>query len=299
VQAISGSGHVCALLDDDTVKCWGQNEYGQVGRGSTGHVGDGGGEMGDALPVVNLGTGRTVTAVSTGGFHTCALLDNGQYKCWGYNGDGGLGLGDTGGRGGGAGQMGDALPAVRLTGPSEALTCDGQPVTVDLNEEQTPTAGADVILGTPGPDTINALGGLDRICGGGGVDTVNAGPGNDRVFGQAGNDALTGGTGNDRLDGGTQNDTLNGGDGTDTLLGGLGGDTVNGGNQADTVFGGDGNDRLNGQNHNDTLNGQVGADTLDGGANNDRLNGGGQRDTCHGRAGTDSQSGCEVRTGIP
>ena len=40
-------------------------------------------------------------------------------------------------------------------------------------------------------------------------------------------------------------------------------------------------------------------DEFDGGPGNDRLNGGPQRDTCHGRGGHDSQSGCEVRTGIP
>ena len=37
-----------------------------------------------------------------------------QVKCWGHNGDGQLGLGDTNNRGDGAGEMGDSLEAVEL-----------------------------------------------------------------------------------------------------------------------------------------------------------------------------------------
>lgn len=64
--------------------------------------------------------------------------------------------------------------------------CDGQVVNVDLNKGQVPTGLADVILGTPGPDTVNALGGNDRFCGGGGNDVFRGGAGNDRAFGGAG-----------------------------------------------------------------------------------------------------------------
>ncbi|MEN9577128.1 MAG: hypothetical protein RJA70_137 [Pseudomonadota bacterium] len=52
------------------------------------------GEMGDNLPAVNIGTGRTALALTAGNAHTCALLDNGAVKCWGENGYGTLGLGD-------------------------------------------------------------------------------------------------------------------------------------------------------------------------------------------------------------
>jgi alpha-tubulin suppressor-like RCC1 family protein len=70
--------------------------------------------MGDALPVVKLGTGRTAKTVLAGGGHTCALLDNGALNCWGHNFYGELGLGDTQHRGDGPGEMGDALPVVDL-----------------------------------------------------------------------------------------------------------------------------------------------------------------------------------------
>jgi len=109
-----GGSHACALLDNKSVKCWGSNYNGQLGLGDTNYRGDAPGEMGDNLPAVDLGTGRTATAISTGGSHTCALLDDKSVKCWGYNYNGELGLGDTNNRGDAPGEMGDNLPAVDL-----------------------------------------------------------------------------------------------------------------------------------------------------------------------------------------
>jgi alpha-tubulin suppressor-like RCC1 family protein len=299
--ALSAGESTCVLLDDGTVRCWGRGASGQLGQGVIDDYGNQAGELPSTLNPVALGTGRTATFVTTArSYHTCARLDDGSVKCWGFNTSGQLGQGDNVTRGDHAGEMGDDLDPIDLgTATPPVATCDGQAVTVNLNLAQPATGGNDVILGTPGPETINGLGGHDRICGGGGVDVINGGPGNDRLFGQVGNDTLNGGPGNDRLDGGTQNDIGNGATGIDTFLGGEGNDTFNGGDQNDIAYGGNGNDRLNGQNHNDNLNGQNGVDILDGGAHNDRLNGGAQRDTCNGRTGADAQSGCEVRAGIP
>ncbi len=110
----AGSNYTCALLDDGSVKCWGRNASGQLGLGTIEEMGDEPGEMGDHLPAADLGTGRTATAISAGLTHTCALLDNGAVKCWGFNGYGQLGLGDTASRGDHAGEMGDNLPTVDL-----------------------------------------------------------------------------------------------------------------------------------------------------------------------------------------
>ena len=113
VVARSGA-HVCALLDDGSVKCWGTGYYGELGQGDTMSRGYGPGQMGDALPAVDLGPGRTATSITAGGYHTCATLDDGSVKCWGYNGSGQLGLGDTDTRGDGPGEMGAALSPVDL-----------------------------------------------------------------------------------------------------------------------------------------------------------------------------------------
>jgi hypothetical protein len=109
-----GSNAACALLDDASIKCWGNNASGRLGLGDTANRGDAAGEMGDNLPAVSLGTGRTARSVSAGSAHGCAVLDDGTAKCWGVNGSGRLGLGTASSRGAIAGDMGDALPAVSL-----------------------------------------------------------------------------------------------------------------------------------------------------------------------------------------
>ena len=115
VRAIAlGKNHVCAIVNTGQVKCWGYNQYGQLGNGSTANLGDDAGEMGDNLPFVNLGSGRTATAISAGANHTCAILDNNTLKCWGFNGYGQLGQGTGTTRGDNPGEMGDALAAVNF-----------------------------------------------------------------------------------------------------------------------------------------------------------------------------------------
>jgi alpha-tubulin suppressor-like RCC1 family protein len=110
---VSTPTQTCALLDDDSLKCWGWNLNGELGLGDTAARGDQPGTMGDNLPAVDVGTGRSVVALPQVAFATmCALLDDSTVKCWGYNQQGELGLGDMQPRGGQPGQMGDALPAL-------------------------------------------------------------------------------------------------------------------------------------------------------------------------------------------
>ncbi len=124
--ALAVSEHTCALLDNGQVKCWGRNGSGWLGVGDFADRGDNPADMGDNLPAISLGTGRTALAVSAGSGHTCALLDNHQVKCWGYNFYGQLGLGDTDARGGTLAQMGDNLPFVDLGTGRTALAIDAR-----------------------------------------------------------------------------------------------------------------------------------------------------------------------------
>ena len=88
VAIAGGYQHTCAILDDGSVSCWGDNNYGQLGDGTT---------SSRIVPTQtsSLGTGRTAVAISSGEYHTCALLDNGSVSCWGHNISGFLGDGTT------------------------------------------------------------------------------------------------------------------------------------------------------------------------------------------------------------
>lgn len=117
VEIAVGDRHTCALVEGGLVKCWGRGEFGQLGQGSATNIGDRGGQLA-ALEAVSLG--RPATSIAAGGAFSCALLTGGDVKCWGANLDGQLGVGDPDHRGDQPGEMGDALPTVRLAG--EVLT---------------------------------------------------------------------------------------------------------------------------------------------------------------------------------
>lgn len=86
LQLVAGGQHTCALLGDGRVKCWGNNEFGQVGTQSDTRVGDKPGEMGAALATTLDGA----SAIAAGERHTCAI-QNGGVVCWGDNADRQLG----------------------------------------------------------------------------------------------------------------------------------------------------------------------------------------------------------------
>jgi len=79
----TGLHHSCALLSTGAVKCWGANGYGQIGDTTSG--------TNRTSPVDVSGLSSGVTAISTGYYHSCALLSTGAAKCWGANGYGQLG----------------------------------------------------------------------------------------------------------------------------------------------------------------------------------------------------------------
>lgn len=87
VSAIStGSWHTCDLTDAGGVRCWGQNNNGQLGDGTT---------NGSSAPVDATGLVTGVRVIAAGAIHTCALTNSGGVKCWGHNGQGRLGDGTT------------------------------------------------------------------------------------------------------------------------------------------------------------------------------------------------------------
>ena len=80
------SDHMCAILDNGSMNCWGVNTYGQWGDGSCSSVIPSSGcdgENGNTPVHVNLSTGSSAIAISTGAGSTCAILDNYSLQCWG------------------------------------------------------------------------------------------------------------------------------------------------------------------------------------------------------------------------
>ena len=155
----TGASHSCALLDNMSVKCWGSGLYGRTGYGDSDNRGDNTGEMGDALPAVDLGTERTATMIAVGANHSCALLDNATLKCWGRNSLGQLGYSDTTTRGDNANEMGDSLPAVAFaTGRTPTAVVAGAQHTCALLDNAQMVCWGDNDYGQLGQGSMTAIG---------------------------------------------------------------------------------------------------------------------------------------------
>jgi cysteine-rich repeat protein len=86
-KAISASvGYACAILSNNTIRCWGDNSTGALGLGNTSAVLSG---------TVALPTSPAPVAISTGSDNACVLLSGGLVHCWGDNHFGEFGLGNS------------------------------------------------------------------------------------------------------------------------------------------------------------------------------------------------------------
>lgn len=90
----SGTSFNCALYINGGIRCWGDNQYGQLGTSNNITYGDD--EEAIAAPLVNLGGSAALQMdLSTISYHVCAITAGGVLKCWGRNNFGQLGLGDA------------------------------------------------------------------------------------------------------------------------------------------------------------------------------------------------------------
>jgi alpha-tubulin suppressor-like RCC1 family protein len=85
----AGGAHVCALMEDNTAQCWGQNNLGQIGDGTGGK----GGTLSKPAPTEPKDLGK-VREIAAGGGSVCAVKENKETVCWGDNSYGQLGDGN-------------------------------------------------------------------------------------------------------------------------------------------------------------------------------------------------------------
>ncbi len=128
-----GAKTACVILDDGSVRCWGDNQSGQAGYGNSmvagkGILGDTPDELPALLGPVDLGPGRTAKAISVGESHVCAILDTGDLRCWGQSNVGQLGLGTSYSGGVGDNETPGSVPLLDLGGKKAlAITAGGVP----------------------------------------------------------------------------------------------------------------------------------------------------------------------------
>ena len=92
--------HNCVILSAPAasaqkIKCWGFNGYWVLGYNDNRFRGVNVGEMGDNLPLVDLGTESRVKQLAIGYVWTCVLLIDNVLKCYGNGQSGQLGSGST------------------------------------------------------------------------------------------------------------------------------------------------------------------------------------------------------------
>ncbi|HVR21283.1 MAG TPA: hypothetical protein VMS65_16330 [Polyangiaceae bacterium] len=91
LEVKAAPGHTCVLLEGGAVTCFGEGNFGRLGYASNAD------RLAPLVPpeqtAAHVAIGGPARHIATGLGHTCALLDGGKVRCWGYNNDGQLGYG--------------------------------------------------------------------------------------------------------------------------------------------------------------------------------------------------------------
>ncbi|MEX2238958.1 MAG: hypothetical protein WEB00_15645 [Dehalococcoidia bacterium] len=285
VKAIAaGRDHSLAVLNEGTVRSWGNDDSGKLGNGAT--TGD------QPAPVVVDGL-SLVNEVAAGAFHSLALVNDGTVRAWGADDVGQLGNGDTtgdqpapvavGGLSGvkaiaagdfhslalrnngtarswgsntfgelGSGEItGDQVAPVPVSGLSaaQAIAAGGLHSLALLNDGTVRAWGSDSFGELGNGATTGNQGAPVMVSGLSGVAAISAGESHSLAivpacFGQPA--TLTGTSAGDTINGTAGVDIIHGGDGGDTIDGLAGDDIICGGDGDDTIIGGLGDDEIDG-----------------------------------------------------
>lgn len=179
VAVAAGSTHTCAVLEDTTVRCWGDNgvQTDPVGEGQGGHLGNGTTDSSLTPVAVIAGAGSTealtdVVAITAGQFRTCALVADGTVMCWGNGQTAPLAVTTAGG---------EALSGVIAISSANfhdcALLADNTVACWGSNNSGELGDGTVASDGTPVTviDSAGALSNVDAIAAGGGFNPMFGG----------------------------------------------------------------------------------------------------------------------------
>jgi E3 ubiquitin-protein ligase HERC3 len=113
-QIFAGENSTCALLLNNTIKCFGENRRGTLGQGDASNRGLMTSQMGDSLLPIYLGRRVSVQTINVYLTNACAVTTDGLVKCWGANDNSQAGVGNKSTIGVDPQDMGDNLPFVNL-----------------------------------------------------------------------------------------------------------------------------------------------------------------------------------------
>jgi alpha-tubulin suppressor-like RCC1 family protein len=82
LKVVVGGDFSCAIFDNGKARCWGRNDYGQLGQGT---------KANNSTPNVDVALVSSAVDIEAGSHHACAKTNSGSVYCWGYNAFGQIG----------------------------------------------------------------------------------------------------------------------------------------------------------------------------------------------------------------
>lgn len=191
LKVASGFLHSCAVMQAGTVRCWGDNRYGQLGNNSS---------LSAPTPVDVVGLNSGVTSITAGDYHTCVLV-GGDARCWGRNNAGQLGDGsvqDAPAPVSVVGLGGGVLRVAAGTNHTCAITSGGAANCWGANSQG--QLGNGLQIDSPSPVAVVGLGsGVTSIAAGSAFTCAIAQPGAAKCWGEGSYGQLGDGTGQTNL----------------------------------------------------------------------------------------------------
>jgi alpha-tubulin suppressor-like RCC1 family protein len=189
IAVSAGELHTCGLRTRGIAYCWGRNDEGELGNGST---------TSSSVPIAVSGSG-SFASLSAGSVHSCGLVPGGAASCWGFNHDGELGNGSTVNSGVPVSVSGGLTFGLVTVGYGDACAvttsgaayCWGNNTSGQLGNGST-TASSVPVAVSGGLVFASVSAGLDHVCG---VTTAGAAYcwGNN-AYGSLGNGSVTSST---------------------------------------------------------------------------------------------------------